>query len=65
MFLSYYYLQESLYTNTNPRHFTKKINLGPVNLSTITPFLYEKVLFVFNYNYIDVHVVIPPLAHSY
>ena len=45
-------LQESLYTSTN-------LHLPP----TIS---HEKVLFAFHYyNYIDLHVGIPPLAHSY
>ena len=59
-------LQENLYTNTNLRHFTKTSTLTlPVNLSTIITISHEKVLFAFHYNYIDLHVVIPPLAHSY
>ena len=51
-----------------PQGFHKDINPGPVNLSTIHNNLsisYEKVLFAFHYNYIDLHVVISPLAHSY
>ena len=39
------------------------INLDPVNLSNIK--LFQKVIFVFRYNSIGLHVVIPSLARSY
>ena len=48
-----------------PQSLHKDINLGPVNLSTIKTMSFEKVIFAFHHNNIDLPVVIPSLAHSY
>ena len=63
MLSSYYQTYKKVCAPTSAFH--KNINLGPVNLYTLKPFLKKKVPFPLHYNYIELHVVFSPLVHSY